>query len=363
MKTNQMKNSLPLTNLIFTALLMFLPLLSLQAQKNPSSVTTRKSSGTTQKAIDHRLIPPPNRKFDHRFYIDVNYDKFQNRTKVQIRLPINSVESVHFAYLFNGEKLRQAPKEIIFLYFKDADRKFLFPVKDFIVLTDKDRLRIKMVEAPELESDGKFPYLAKLDYPTFLRIANAEKVDMKIGDFEIAFDDESLEALKDLASRTNPNFKEDAETAETKAVEKQVKAEVDKLIRTSSAVKPVIREILEGMKVALSVSQSTVEPQIKQSAVGEASRTFIENKDLVPNGLFKEMLDSCMKDLVRADILNGVNAGIIDKQSFDTSEIVRQYNLSTVPEPKRPAIILSSAKETLTQLYNLAAMAKIVDID
>lgn len=345
------------------AIILLLPFSYIEAQRKKPVQKKSTETQTSRKATDSGLTPPPNRKFNHRFNIDVNYDKFENRTKVQLRLPINSIESVHFAYFFVSEKVKQAPSEIIFLFFKDAGREFLLPVKDFVVLTDKDRLRIKMVEAPELESDGKIPYLAKFDYPTFLRIANAKRLDMKIGDFEITFDEESIEALKDLASRTNPKFKETPEEAENQAAEKQLKAEVDKLYRTSSVVKSSIRETLESMRQALLISESSAEPKAKQSAVGQASRTFLENKDAIPNGIFKEMLDSAMKELVRADILNGVNAGVIDKEAFDTSEIVRQYNLSGVPEDKRPSVILSKARETLLQLYTIASMAKIIELE
>jgi len=346
----------------FVSLICLLSVSFAYAQKRKPTQKTQPVT-SSRKVTNSRLVPPANREFNHRFTIDVSYDKFANRTKVQMRLPINSVESLHFAFLFDGEKIKQTPKEIIFLYFKDSGREFLFPVKDFVVLTDKDRLRIKMVESPGLENDGKIPYLAKFDYPTFLRIANAERLDMKVGDFEITFDEESLEALKDFASRTNPNSKPTAETAETQLAEKQVKAEVDKLLRTNSTVKAAIRDTLETMRAALLLSESSAEPQDKQAVVGEASRTFLENKDSIPNGLFKEMLDSAMKDLVRADILKGVNAGLIDKKSFDISEIVRQYNLSKVPEAERPAVILTSAKETLLQLYTIASMAKIIELE
>lgn len=344
----------------FVGLIFLLAVSFVYAQKKKTA-QKKQPVTTTRRVNDSRLTPPANREFNHRFTIDVNYDKFENRTKVQMRLPINSVESVHFTFLFDGEKIKQTPREIIFLYFKDARREFLLPVKDFVVLTDRERLRVKMVEAPGLESDGKIPYLAKFDYQTFLRIANAERLDMKIGDFEITFDEESLEALKDFASRTNPNSKPTAETAEKQLADKQLNAEVDKLLRTNSTVKSAIRDTLETMRAALLLSESSAEPQSKQAAVGEASRTFLENKDIIPNGLFKEMLDSAIKDLVRADILKGVNAGLIDRKSFDISEIVRQYNLSNVPEAKRPAVILSSAKETLINLYTIASMAKIIE--
>lgn len=115
------------------------------------------------------------------------------------------------------------------------------------------------------------------------------------------------------------------------------------------------------MKQALIASESSANAQAKQKVVGQASRTYLENKDTIPDGLFKELLDSCMKDLVRADILNGIKAGIIDKKNFDTTEIISEYNLSSVPESKRPIVILSNARETLMQLFTLASMAKVIE--
>ncbi len=348
-----------------THLIILIILLSVTFTLSQRRKPTKKGKhpNSSRKVTNPRLKPPVSRKFNHRYKIDIDYDRFEDKTKVQLRLPLNSVESVHFAYYFSGKKLRQAPKQIILLFFKDSTKEFLFPVKDFVVVTDKDRIRIKMVEATELRMNGKTPYLATLDYLTFLRIANAEKADMKIGGYEITFDDGSLEALKELASRSSPNFKEDRETAESKAIEKQVKTEVDKLYRTNSLVKTKIRLILDDMRLAVLTYESSSEPKIKQNSVRKASITFLSNKDFVPDGRFKEMLDSCMKDLVRADILNGINNGLIDKNSFDTSEIIREYDLSKVPVNKRSTVIISNAKETLIQLYTLASMAKIIDIE
>lgn len=91
------------------------------------SLFAQKPKGQlSKKTVDPRLQAPPNRQFNHRFTIDFAYDKFTDRTKVQMRLPVNAVESVHFAYFFNGEKLKVAPTDVIFMFFKDKEREFLF---------------------------------------------------------------------------------------------------------------------------------------------------------------------------------------------------------------------------------------------
>ena len=79
----------------FVGLIFLLSVSFTYAQKKKT--TQKKQTVTSSRKVTNlRLVPPANREFNHRFTIDVSYDKFANRTKVQMRLPINSVESVHF---------------------------------------------------------------------------------------------------------------------------------------------------------------------------------------------------------------------------------------------------------------------------
>jgi len=325
-----------------------------------SAAAQKSKAQTAKKVVDTRLQAPPNRQFNHRFTIDFAYDKFTDRTKVQMRLPVNAVESVHFAYFFNGEKLKVAPTDVIFVFFKDKERQFLFPVTDFVVLTDRDRMRVKMVEARDLEIEGKNPYTAKLNYATFLKMANAKTLDVKIGDFEISFDDEAMEALKEFASRTSPTFRETKSEKDTKALDKSVKVEADRLRRMSIEAKSAIRDVLVAANASMLVCLGTSADDIKQASVGEASQIWIESKSAF-TGETADLMDQVMKALVRSDILRGVKNGTIDARQFNTQEIVNEYKLAKVPAAQRPKAILEIGDTYLDMVLRIAREAEIIE--
>lgn len=313
-----------------------------------------------EKPTDSRLKAPPNRQFNHRFTIDFNYDKFEDRTKVQMRLPLNAVESVHFAYFFKGEKLKVAPTDIILMFFKDTEREFLFPVTDFVILTDRDRMKVRMVEAKDLEIEGKNPYTAKLAYATFLKMANAKTLDAKIGDFEISFDNESMEALKDFASRTSPTYRETKTEKESKALSKSVQIEADRLRRMNFETKHAIREVLLAVRTSMTICLSTNDDAAKQTATAYASQIWLENKAEFTGDL-ADLTDEVMKSLVRSDILRSVRNGTLDERQFNTREIVDEYKLKNIPAVQRPKAILDIGDGYLDMVLRIARAAEIIE--
>lgn len=312
------------------------------------------------KTTDRRLQPPANRVFNHRFAIDFSYDKFEDRTKVQMRLPVNPIESVHFAYFFKGEKLKIAPTDVIFMFFKDKEREFLFPVTDFVILTDRDRMRVKMVEAKDLEIKGKNPYTAKLDYATFLKMANAKTLDVKIGDFEISFDNESMEALKDFASRTSPTYRETKTEKESKAFDRSVQIEADRLRRMSVETKGAIRKVLVAAKSSMMICLGAYDDAAKQTATAYASQLWIENKSTF-TGDTADLMDQVMKTLVRSDILLSVKNGTLNARQFNTQEIINEYKLARVPAGQRPKAILDIGNTYLDMVLRIAREAEIIE--
>jgi hypothetical protein len=334
---------------------------SLFAFASGASVLAQKTKAQPpKKTVDTRLHAPPNREFNHRFTIDFSYDKFEDRTKVQMRLPVNAMESVHFAYFFKGERLKVAPTDVIFMFFKDKEREFLFPVTDFIILTDRDRIRVKMIEAKDLEIEGKNPYTAKLDYATFLKMASAKTLDVKIGDFEISFGNEAMEALKDFASRTSPTYREFKSAKESKALDKNVQIEADRLRRMSIETKGAIREVLVAAKSSMIICLGTSTDDIKQASVGSASQIWIENKSAF-SGDVAELMDEVMKALVRSDILRGVKNGTIDARQFNTQEIVNEYKITKTPAAQRPKAILDVGNTYLDIILHIAREAEIIE--
>lgn len=333
--------------------------------------TPRKKQSTpvTQKATDSRLTPPTNRKFNHSFELTSDYDKFENTTKVQLRIPINSVETMYLVFSFNGEKIKQAPKQILFQYFGNSS-KFFLPVKDFVVLTDRDRLRIKIIQLPELDN-GKIPFAAVFDYPTFLRIANGESVEMKIGETELIFDDESLEALKDFASRTNPKNDRSAEITEAKGIGRQVKDEAAKLLRLTPKVKAEIKETLEKISllqqgVKKAITGERTDEEFMSLTLDFGGELLQDGKNL-PDGLLKRLILDSILDTISSHVIYGTRAGIFSQSDPNYKPLleaaVKKYNLTDYAEKEQPSILLSNAEQSLYHAQTLAAAAKIIEIN
>ena len=352
----------------FLSLVFLLSVSFTYAQKK--KITPKKQVVTsTRKVTDARLMPPANRKFNHSFELTVDYDRFKDFTSVQLRIPINSIETMYFLLQFNGEKIKQPPKEILFQYFGDVD-KFVLPVRDFIVLTDRDRLRIKFIDY-QPEVNGKKVFVAKIDYPTFLRIANGESVDMQIGETELNFDEQSLEALKDFASRTNPNTNRDSEIAETKAIEKEVKDEAAKLFKLTPRVKAQIKQTLasiellhQGIKKATSTNSPDEEGMFLML---QFSAAIIKDLNVIPEGLFKQLVTSSVEDATSSLIISGVRANIFsqDNPAYKTilQKAISKYKIADYPDEEQPKILLSNSEKSLYHAETIASAAKIIELE
>jgi hypothetical protein len=333
--------------------------------------TTQKKQPVTsaRKVTDARLTPPVNRKFNHSFELTNDYDRFENSTKVELRIPINSMETMYFQFLFNGERIKQPPKQIMFQYFGDS-RKFFLPVKDFVVLTDRDRFRIKIIQLPELDN-GKIPFAAVIDYPTFLRIANGESVEMKIGETELTFDEQSLEALKDFASRTNPNVNRNSEIAETRALEKEVKDEAAKLLKLTPRVKAKIKETLTGVRLfQQGVRKATASnPPDEEGMFLMLQFSVILSKEVLnlPGGLFKRIVVSSVQDANSALIISGVRTKIFSQNNPNYKSVlesaINKYKLNDYPEEEQPSILLSNSEEAIYHAETIASAAKIIELE
>ena len=276
---------------------------------------------------------------------------------------------MYFEFLFRGEKIKQAPKQIMFQYFGNSE-KFSSPIKDFVVLTDKDRLRIKTIQLPELDN-GKIPFVSAIDYPTFLRIANGESVEMKIGETELTFDDRSLEALKDIASRTNPSANRDSEIAEAKAVDKQLKAEAAKLFNLTPRVKAQIKKLLSGVTLlqqgVRKATSNTTPDQEGFFIMLQFSEATIKELNIIPEGLFKKLVTSSVEDASSSLIISGVRANIFSQNnpSYKTvlEKAMSKYKLADYSDEEQPAILLTHSEEALSHAETIASAAKIIELE
>ena len=274
-------------------------MLSVSYMSAQGKQTTKKTpTPTVRKVGDPRLIPPAIRKFNHSFELTSTYDKFKDITQVQLRIPINSVESMYYWFSFTGEKILTPPKAIIFQYFGNS-KKFDLPVNETIVLTDRDRFHIKLIQLPELDN-GKIPFAGSIDYSTFLLIANGVTIAMQIGQTELDFDEQSLEALKDFASRTDPKANRNAEIASNKAIEQEIKSEAQKLIKLTPREKAKIKEVIEGLQLfqqgIRKASESDPPDKDGMGLMLGFSVVLKRGLDAFPSGLLKQTVSSAIED-------------------------------------------------------------------
>jgi hypothetical protein len=176
--------------------------------------------------------PIPQRKFNHRAEIDTVYDKATDRTSVVMqwyRITEEPKEPVLFSqteplrigiragFGYPGRVLKSTPAAIEFDIGLEREGGPLFKGKEppeLIAVLDGERISLgkTLLKASGTSVDvyGRPRQLsydtleATFTYEGLLRLANARKVEMKIGGVEFELKDRHLEALRDLASRMVP---------------------------------------------------------------------------------------------------------------------------------------------------------------
>jgi len=311
-----------------------------------------------RKAVESRLKPPATRKFDHSMELTSEFDKFKNSTKVALRIPGNESGAAYFAFFFTGEKLATPPKDILFQYFENEDS-FLLPVTDFIVLADGTRLRLRLTQLPAVGAKAQF--FTKLNYLTFLRIANSANVEMKIGQTEITFSSEAIEALKDFASRTSPAFYKQAKLAGDKRLEARFKREAVDLLILSSNNKSRIKEVLASTQDAVRIARESTDVDLIVSSSLQALKFYTENSDAFPNSLLKMLIENATGDLAASAMVRGIKAGKIKTDDPDVKPFldvaITQNGLRKVPQEEWAAILLSKAENGINDALSIASAA------
>lgn len=144
--------------------------------------------------------------------VSVDYDKFRNETTVAASaLPTSATHEssglptifITVGFSYRGKKLKAQPRTMFVTVNSLLGFMVFERLNSFIALVDGKRVRLKQLErtytGPRRESlSGEIPY------QTFLRIANAKKVEMQVEHIDFELLDESLMALRELAARSKP---------------------------------------------------------------------------------------------------------------------------------------------------------------
>jgi len=162
-------------------------------------------------AQDAKLQPSVKREFKHKAKIESNYDRFEDETHVRLeskRVLGGFMEDVKMgaSFFYKGQKL-STPEYFIFLFVSDTKGwRFLSETqRELIALADGERLPLGTLDRDSKVRSGGWVseiMVKEVPYETFLKIATAKEVEMKLGKYEFKLKEEHLEALRDLVSRT-----------------------------------------------------------------------------------------------------------------------------------------------------------------
>lgn len=180
-----------------------------------------------------KLTPPAKRNFKYDGKIVSSYDNSKNQTLVLIQLmPVKSVEEPRLG--IDPESIGKTPERLgISFYFYYPGQTLVTPrFVSFGVLyeaLDPQKYESHLLSAKidgqqvdfgkmVVQSEKLMHYRSTtaykaythrildldISYESFLRLANAKKVKMKLGDYDFDLSKDQLEAIRDLASRTAP---------------------------------------------------------------------------------------------------------------------------------------------------------------
>jgi hypothetical protein len=156
-------------------------------------------------------LVPPKRRFDHKIKITTEYDKFRERTDVQL---------AHTEVFRKGYKLRMTalysypgdspsvPRSVTLAFNSTAPEWKHLRDTHITILADGRRYgpaRLVLVNA-RIEARGNVTeaVAVTVGVESFLRIVNSGSVEMRVGDAEFSLEYKLLEALRDFASRMQP---------------------------------------------------------------------------------------------------------------------------------------------------------------
>lgn len=171
---------------------------------------------------------PGKRKYNYSGKIETNYDKAKDQTTLFFQLmPVRTANSLDW----EGGAVVSDERIALSMYFMYAGQKLVTPkwvgialasaiyepkqYGDYTLTINYDNQtmtvgQMTVVNRGETRNSPVRPTVkrqwleASLPYEQFLSMANAKKVKLKIGDKAFPLEQENLEAIRDLASRTVP---------------------------------------------------------------------------------------------------------------------------------------------------------------
>ena len=377
-KNNPMKFTLQVACFLILLFTFALSPISISGQKRNASSSSNQS--VKRKISTPKLVPPPVREFNHPYKINVNYDRFKNLTTISllIRVTESWTPELYFTFSYAGQTLKYAPSNIKFTVTTSRGSGNRMPTTDFVILTDINRIRGKMAkEVSFIAVNGGITLVtntASLNYATFLSLANAQEIEMQVGDEEFSLTEEQLEAVRDFASRTATN----PQQAKTEKVEglalldnlfnsltkEEIIADAKKLPNYGTQDSESLRRAILALPKTISVFKTSTNPK-ELSDVNEAIAVLIDEAlEVIPDKtLLKSLLVSCNHLLGDSYVLRAYDVGVRDNFSnaADVERISNNYKITKFSSEDRVNEILRRAEIEAKAILDIAREAKIIN--
>lgn len=176
---------------------------------------------------DSQLTPPAKRKFKYNGKIDTTYDQSKDQSMVFFKLiPIKALETpkgpdeIDFSderleltsfFAYPGKDLATPNWVTLGFLSATADPQKYSNQKLSVKIDGKwtDLGAMKVLTKTSYARSGELPIVREtkelaVPYQQFLMLANAKKVKVKLGTVEFDFEQQHLEAIRDLAAHTVP---------------------------------------------------------------------------------------------------------------------------------------------------------------
>lgn len=180
-------------------------------EKKPSAASKTKAEG--RNTISHQV--PTQRDFAHKFVIDTKFDRFRDQTIISFRPPglnLGGKLTLTAMFSFSGKEITEplGANHLVNLGFASTSDTWKYLRNHYLILlVNGDRLDLG--ELDHHGSTGKGSVIevmwAKIPAKTFLKIVNAKKVEGQLFTTEFTLSHDTMEALRDFASRMAPTKK------------------------------------------------------------------------------------------------------------------------------------------------------------
>jgi hypothetical protein len=180
----------------------------IRSSRSPKSTAAKISTEAPPERPGAMHAPP----YEHNASITTEFDKFSQTTSVTLKdMPIYDVKT-DYSYLDGSEGKRglraffikdRKPASFLLTFTSESNDWRYLRFHDLQILADGER-----VDLPPTTHTGDVltGYVSEwisvsLSYPTFMRLVNAEKLEMRLGITELKVTSNHQEALRDLANK------------------------------------------------------------------------------------------------------------------------------------------------------------------